>query len=86
MSLLCSEQVNLNDCDTTIVSVVHVENLINTASPDPIFLHDRCLENLLKAEEHTHNDHNDSYFNTQKDITPEMRKIVAEWMMEVIIV
>ena len=61
----------------------HMENRINTASPDPIFLHDRCLENLLIAEKHTTNDKNICYFNGKRDITWEMRKIVAEWMMEV---
>lgn len=80
MNLFCSEQVILNDCDTLVS--VHMENRINTARPDPTFLDDRCLENLLKAEEKYSSDHV-SYFTGQKDITPEMRKIVAEWMMEV---
>ncbi|XP_055910733.1 G1/S-specific cyclin-D2 isoform X2 [Eupeodes corollae] len=55
---------------------------VNTAVEDPVFLSDRCLENALKAEDK----HPTvcSYFKTvQKDITPPMRKIVAEWMMEV---
>lgn len=59
---------------------------VNTATEDPTFLTDRCLENALKAEEkrpHTVC----TYFKTvQKDITPPMRKIVAEWMMEVSVV
>ena len=54
----------------------------NTAVVDKTFLDDRCLENLLKAEER--NKTVCSYFYTiQKDITPPMRKIVADWMMEV---
>lgn len=81
MNLLCSEQVISNDCDTRLVSS-HMENRLNTPLPDPIFLNDRCLSNLLKAEEKYSSDHV-SYFSGQKDITPEMRKIVAEWMMEV---
>lgn len=57
-------------------------NHVNTAIVDPTFLADRCLENLLKAEEKY--TASCSYFKTvQKDITPPMRKIVAEWMMEV---
>ncbi|KAM7349062.1 cyclin D [Cochliomyia hominivorax] len=69
---------------------VYVNNLINrsldyvnTATEDPTFLTDRCLENALKAEE-KRPQAICIYFNTvQKDITPPMRKIVAEWMMEV---
>lgn len=57
--------------------------LLNTAGPDPTFLDDRCLENLLRAEEKYSGREQVSYFNGQRDITPEMRKIVAEWMMEV---
>ncbi|EDV99863.1 GH12170 [Drosophila grimshawi] len=50
---------------------------------DPIFKSDRCLENALKSEE-KHQHIIETYFKTvQKDITPPMRKIVAEWMMEV---
>lgn len=49
---------------------------------DPTFKTDRCLENALKCEEKQ--SIVDTYFKTvQKDITPPMRKIVAEWMMEV---
>ncbi|KAM8715918.1 hypothetical protein ACLKA7_002889 [Drosophila subpalustris] len=50
---------------------------------DPIFETDRCLENALKCEE-KHSQIVETYFKTvQKDITPPMRKIVADWMMEV---
>ncbi|XP_073834341.1 cyclin D [Musca autumnalis] len=56
---------------------------VNTATEDPTFLTDRCLENALKAEEKRPQPIC-TYFKTiQKDITPPMRKIVAEWMMEV---
>lgn len=52
------------------------------AVTDPIFKTDRCLENALKCEEKQNNVN--TYFKTvQKDITPPMRKIVAEWMIEV---
>ncbi|XP_016995332.2 G1/S-specific cyclin-D2 [Drosophila takahashii] len=57
---------------------------VNTAIGDPTLYSDRCLENALKAEEKHHQmDQVDTYFAIQKDITPPMRKIVAEWMMEV---
>ncbi|XP_030079613.1 G1/S-specific cyclin-D1 [Drosophila hydei] len=50
---------------------------------DPIFKTDRCLKNALKSEEN-HEQILGTHFNTvQKDITPAMRKIVAQWMMEV---
>uniref|UniRef100_A0A1I8ML62 Cyclin-like domain-containing protein n=1 Tax=Musca domestica TaxID=7370 RepID=A0A1I8ML62_MUSDO len=56
---------------------------VNTATEDPTYLTDRCLENALKAEEKRPQPIC-TYFKTiQKDITPPMRKIVAEWMMEV---
>lgn len=52
------------------------------AVTDPIFITDRCLENALSCEEKQNIV--DTYFKTvQKDITPPMRKIVAEWMIEV---
>ncbi|KAH8394115.1 hypothetical protein KR215_009717, partial [Drosophila sulfurigaster] len=53
---------------------------------DPTFKTDRCLENALKTEEKHQQQITKTYFQTiQKDITPPMRKIVAEWMMEVCI-
>ncbi|XP_016983562.1 G1/S-specific cyclin-D2 [Drosophila rhopaloa] len=55
---------------------------VNTAIGDPTLYSDRCLENALKTEEKYHQIV-DTYSTIQKDITPPMRKIVAEWMMEV---
>lgn len=56
------------------------------AYPDPVLLNDeRVLQNLLKTEERYTT--NCSYFEcVQRDITPQMRKIVAEWMLEVRII
>ncbi|GLV35728.1 Cyclin D [Carabus blaptoides fortunei] len=53
------------------------------AYPDPVLLNDeRVLQNLLKTEERY--TPSCSYFEcVQRDLTPQMRKIVAEWMMEV---
>lgn len=54
----------------------------STAYEDPNLLTPRVLKNLLKTE--------DQYVLTctafppvQTEVTPDMRKIVAEWMMEV---
>ncbi|KAK0182974.1 hypothetical protein PV327_001053 [Microctonus hyperodae] len=67
MDLLC--------CETT-------ENE-NRAYADPALLDDeRVLQNLLKTEERYAP--SSSYFEcVQRDISPLMRKIVAEWMLEV---
>jgi len=53
------------------------------AYPDPVLLNDeRVLQNLLQMEERYCP--SSSYFEcVQKDLTPQMRTIVAEWMMEV---
>ncbi|XP_034936668.1 G1/S-specific cyclin-D2 [Chelonus insularis] len=66
MDLLC--------CETT--------ELECRAYPDPALLGDeRVLQNLLKTEERYAP--SSSYFDcVQRDITPLMRKIVAEWMLE----
>ncbi|XP_044728709.1 G1/S-specific cyclin-D2 [Chrysoperla carnea] len=53
------------------------------AYPDPVLLNDeRVLQNLLKTEERY--TPSGSYFEcVQRELTPQMRKIVAEWMLEV---
>lgn len=53
------------------------------AYPDPVLLNDeRVLQNLLKTEERY--TPSCSYFEcVQRELTPQMRKIVAEWMLEV---
>uniref|UniRef100_A0A1I8QDW0 Uncharacterized protein n=1 Tax=Stomoxys calcitrans TaxID=35570 RepID=A0A1I8QDW0_STOCA len=75
---------------TSTTQNVYTSNLINrsldyvnTATEDPTFLTDRCLENALKAEEKRPQPICTYFKTVQKDITPPMRKIVAEWMMEV---
>lgn len=88
MDLLCRELVILNDCDlsnnnnrTTGIQMENTSNhRVNTAIDDPIFLDDRCLQNLLKTEDKFIT----PYFKTiQNDITPNMRKVVTEWMIGV---
>ncbi|XP_068154724.1 G1/S-specific cyclin-D1 [Drosophila tropicalis] len=58
-------------------------NNVNTAIMDPTFNSDRCLEIALKAEEKYQHISAAYFITVQRDITPAMRKIVAEWMMEV---
>lgn len=87
MDLLCNEKEMFKDFhhfeqpQSQPMQVMHMEPQINTACVDPTFLSERCLENLLKSEE-THPTLN-FYDNPQCEITPQMRQIVAEWMMEV---
>lgn len=53
------------------------------ACTDPTFLRERCLKNLLVSQKR-YKTPPCSYFNTiQKTLTPQMRKIVAEWVIEV---
>lgn len=52
------------------------------AYDDPTLLQDRVLKNLLKTEDRYVIPYTSS-FTVQQEVTPEMRKIVAEWMMEV---
>lgn len=83
MDLMCNEKEMFKDqhIDNQMQHVMHIEPQVNTALADPTFLSERCLENLLKSEE-THPVIN-FYNNPQCEITPKMRRIVAEWMMEV---
>ncbi|XP_065075416.1 G1/S-specific cyclin-D2 [Ochlerotatus camptorhynchus] len=90
MDLLCTENINevggdqLNNGtgnSNTAAQQAQMEVRLNTAVKDPTFLDDRCLENLLKSEERYEQGCN--YFTTvQKDISPRMRKVVAEWIID----
>lgn len=52
------------------------------AGPDPVLLRRRVLDNLLRTEERYAVTAN--YFGTvQTELTPHMRRVVAEWMLEV---
>ena len=60
-----------------------ISKLYSNACTDPTFLHDRCLKNLLTSQKR-YKTPSCAYFNTiQKSLTPQMRKIVAEWVIEV---
>ncbi|XP_023017018.1 G1/S-specific cyclin-D3 [Leptinotarsa decemlineata] len=54
----------------------------NTAYDDPTLLQDRVLRVLLKTEDRYVLPYS-ATLSKQKEVTVEMRKIVAEWMMEV---
>lgn len=60
-----------------------IGKLYSNACPDPTFLKDRCLKNLLTSQQR-YKTPSCAYFNSvQKTLTPQMRKIVAEWVIEV---
>jgi hypothetical protein len=60
-----------------------IAKLYSNACADPTFLKDRCLKNLLTSQKR-YTTPSCAYFNTvQKTLTPQMRKIVAEWVIEV---
>lgn len=60
-----------------------ISKLYTHACADPTFLRDRCLKNLLTSQKR-YSTPSCSYFETlQKSLTPQMRKIVSEWVIEV---
>jgi Cyclin, N-terminal domain len=66
-----------------ITSSSGIAKLYSNACADPTFLKDRCLKNLLTSQKR-YSTPSCTYFNTvQKTLTPQMRKIVAEWVIEV---
>ncbi|XP_075972768.1 cyclin D [Anticarsia gemmatalis] len=78
MELLCAERVSPESGEATArPAPAH-----RAAAPDPVLLRRRVLDNLLRTEERYAVTAN--YFGTvQTEITPQMRRIVAEWMLEV---
>lgn len=85
MDLLCKESISsVNEVLLpSQVSNQQQEMRLNTAIKDPIFLDSRCLENLLKAEDRHEKLKNINYFATvQKEISPSMRRVVAEWVID----
>lgn len=72
-----------NQQPTLQTSSSGMAKLYSNACADPTFLKDRCLKNLLTSQKR-YNTPSCAYFNTvQKTLTPQMRKIVAEWVIEV---
>lgn len=78
MELLCAERVSPGSSEST----ARPAPAARAAAPDPVLLRRRVLDNLLRTEERYAVTAN--YFGTvQTEITPNMRRIVAEWMLEV---
>lgn len=92
MDLLCPESINsVNESGgdqlhssggSATTQQTPMEVRLNTAVKDPTFLDDRCLENLLKSEERHARQHSNYFATVQKDITPDMRRVVAEWIID----
>lgn len=89
MDLLCKESISsvnevlLPNQASAVSNQQQMEMRLNTAIKDPIFLDNRCLENLLKAEDRHEALKNTNYFSTvQKEISPSMRRVVAEWVID----
>lgn len=91
MDLLCTESINSVteaggdqlSSSNSATQQTPMEVRLNTAVKDPTFLDDRCLENLLKSEERHARQHSNYFATVQKDITPDMRRVVAEWIIDV---
>lgn len=90
MDLLCTESINSVteaggdqlSSSNSATQQTPMEVRLNTAVKDPTFLDDRCLENLLKSEERHARQHSNYFATVQKDITPDMRRVVAEWIID----
>lgn len=77
-SHLQSNQIQPQIQQQSVITKLYFE-----ACEDPTFLNDRCLENLLTSEKR-YPTPPCFYFNTiQKNLTPHMRRLVAEWVIEV---
>lgn len=79
MELLCAERVSpvSGGEGPRVPPLAH-----RAAAPDPVLLRRRVLDNLLRTEERYAITAN--YFKTvQTEVTPHMRRLVAEWMLEV---
>ncbi|XP_072941467.1 G1/S-specific cyclin-D3 [Epargyreus clarus] len=78
MELLCAERVSPGSEG----SRPSPSPAPRVAASDPVLLRRRVLDNLLRTEERYAVTAN--YFGTvQTEVTPHMRRIVAEWMLEV---
>ncbi|XP_026746809.1 G1/S-specific cyclin-D3 [Trichoplusia ni] len=80
MELLCAERVSPESGESVGRAVPAPAH--RAAAPDPVLLRRRVLDNLLRTEERYAVTAN--YFGTvQAEVTPHMRRLVAEWMLEV---
>lgn len=77
------KSTSAGDQQQPLLQSTGMAKLYSNACADPTFLKDRCLKNLLTSQKR-YATPSCSYFNTvQKALTPQMRKIVAEWVIEV---
>ncbi|KAI5641948.1 G1/S-specific cyclin-D3 [Phthorimaea operculella] len=80
MELLCAERVSPSSSERS--RGAGAAPAPAAAHPDPVLLRRRVLDNLLRTEERYAVTAN--YFGTvQTEITPHIRRQVAEWMLEV---
>ncbi|KAI8440080.1 hypothetical protein MSG28_001503 [Choristoneura fumiferana] len=78
MELLCAERVS----PSSAAPAPALASVARAAAPDPVLLRRRVLDNLLRTEERYAVTVN--YFGAvQTEVTPHMRRLVAEWMLEV---
>lgn len=78
MELMCAERVSSSGSEDG----ARTRPVTAAAGPDPVLLRRRVLDNLLRTEERYAVTAN--YFGTvQTELTPQMRRLVAEWMLEV---
>lgn len=81
MELLCAERVSPSSSEGSRPAVNGPRSPA-AAGPDPVLLRRRVLDNLLRTEERYAITAN--YFGAvQTELTPHMRRLVAEWMLEV---
>ncbi|XP_034825629.1 G1/S-specific cyclin-D3 [Maniola hyperantus] len=79
MELLCAERVSPGSAEGARPGPTPAPP---SACSDPVLLRRRVLDNLLRTEERYAVTAN--YFgNVQTEVTPHMRRVVAEWMLEV---
>ncbi|CAG9563573.1 unnamed protein product [Danaus chrysippus] len=79
MELLCAERVSPDSSEPRLGPG---PGRVQAAGADPVLLRRRVLDNLLRTEERYAVTAN--YFGAvQKEVTPHMRRLVAEWMLEV---
>ncbi|CAG4940424.1 G1/S-specific cyclin-D3 [Colias croceus] len=78
MELLCAERVSPGSGERSRPGPAPAP----AAASDPVLMRRRVLDNLLRTEERYAVTAN--YFGTvQTEVTPHMRRVVAEWMLEV---
>ena len=83
MSLLCEEQ--LSSSDDGFEDDLNLEGGLWSFEDPKLMRDSRVLQNLLAESLRCHDPNRADYFKTglQNELKPHMRKIVADWMLEV---